>query len=147
MWSMHSTLNPEPAFHPCWFKITKSMWSMLSILNPEPAFDPCFADQQIIVLSGDGGAVPSFFWACWCWKQVRFNDPGVSRPHFDTMQIGKDNAIARHGIHGLYHLFSIAVSPRLLREGENVLYLTQRKATGIFTGVMYDYLRLEEPSH
>ena len=77
--------------------------------------------------------------------QVRFNDPSVYRPLFDTMQIGKDNAIARHGIHGLYHLFSVDVPPKLLQDGENVLYLTQRKATSIFTGVMYDYLRLEEP--
>lgn len=77
--------------------------------------------------------------------QVRFNDPSVNRPHFDTLQTGKDNAIARHGIHGLYHLFNVDVSPHLLHVGENILYLTQRKATGIFTGVMYDYIRLEEP--
>ncbi|KAH7315898.1 hypothetical protein KP509_21G070000 [Ceratopteris richardii] len=77
--------------------------------------------------------------------QIRFNDPDLYRPHFDTMQTGKDNAIARHGIHGLFHLFNIDVPSQLLRKGGNVLYLTQRKATSIFTGVMYDYIRLEAP--
>jgi hypothetical protein len=120
---------------------------MHSTLNLEPAFDPCFADQQIMFYLEMEELFHLSVFGLLALEQVRFNDSGVSRPHFDTMQIGKDNAIARHGIHGLYHLFSIAVSPRLLREGENVLYLTQRKATGIFTGVMYDYLRLEEPSH
>lgn len=78
--------------------------------------------------------------------QVRFNDPNIYKPHFDTMQFGKDNAIARHGIHGLYHLFNIEISGKLLVEGENTMYLTQRKPTSHFTGVMYDYLRLEEVS-
>lgn len=78
--------------------------------------------------------------------QIRFNDANIYKPHFDTMQFGKDNAIARHGIHGLYHLFNIDVSGNWLVEGENTLYLTQRKATGPFTGVMYDYLRLEKVS-
>lgn len=78
--------------------------------------------------------------------QVRFNDANIYKPHFDTMQFGKDNAIARHGNHGLYHLFNIDVSGNWLVEGENTLYLTQRKATGPFTGVMYDYLRLEKVS-
>ncbi|KAJ4962346.1 hypothetical protein NE237_022285 [Protea cynaroides] len=33
--------------------------------------------------------------------QVRFNDPKVNPAHFSTGLIGKDNSIARHGIHGL----------------------------------------------
>jgi len=78
--------------------------------------------------------------------QIRFNDENIYKPHFDTMQFGKDNAIARHGIHGLYHLFNIDVSGNWLVEGENTLYLTQRKVTSPFTGVMYDYLRLEKVS-
>lgn len=78
--------------------------------------------------------------------QVRFNDLNIHQPHFDTMQFGKDNAIARHGIHGLYYSFDIDVSPKWLQEGENILYLTQRKTANYFSGVMYDYLRLEEPA-
>lgn len=78
--------------------------------------------------------------------QVRFNDPNIHVPHFDTMQFGSDNAIARHGIHGLYYAFDVDVSPQWLQEGQNILYLTQRKTPNLFVGVMYDYLRLEEPS-
>lgn len=77
--------------------------------------------------------------------QVRFNDSTLRIPHFDTMQFGKDNAIARHGIHGLYSLFDINVSPKWLQVGRNILFLTQRKTPNLFSGVMYDYLRLEEP--
>lgn len=77
--------------------------------------------------------------------QVRVNDVNAKRPQFDTMQLGKDNAIARHGIHGLYWLFSVDIPATSLREGENTIFLTQRKPTGPFTGVMYDYLRLEAP--
>ncbi|GAA0160628.1 lyase [Lithospermum erythrorhizon] len=42
--------------------------------------------------------------------QVRINDPSNrSRPNFITDRIGDDNVIARHGIHGLYWLFSFQV--------------------------------------
>ncbi|EFJ05307.1 hypothetical protein SELMODRAFT_137340 [Selaginella moellendorffii] len=77
--------------------------------------------------------------------QVRVNDPTLYTPHFDTLQFGKDNAIARHGIHGLYAMWSIDVESKLLKEGENIIYLTQRKYASVFNGVMYDYLRLEAP--
>jgi rhamnogalacturonan endolyase len=69
------------------------------------------------------------------------------KPLFDTMQFGKDNAIARHGIHGLYRLWTVDIPFGLLHVGENTLFLTQRKPSGPFTGVMYDYLRLEAPHH
>lgn len=77
--------------------------------------------------------------------QVRINYEN-SRPVFSTGNIGKDNAIARHGIHGAYRLYSINVPGRLLRIGTNTIYLRQTKASGPFEGVMYDYIRLEEPS-
>jgi rhamnogalacturonan endolyase len=69
-----------------------------------------------------------------------------SKVVFDTMQYGKDNAIARHGIHGLYTLWSVNIDPTLLQVGQNTLFLRQRVASGPFTGVMYDYLRLESPA-
>lgn len=78
--------------------------------------------------------------------QVRFNDPNITVPHFDTMRFGTDNAIARHGIHGLYHAFDVDVSPLWLQQGQNILYLTLKKPPNLFVGVMYDYLRLEEPA-
>ncbi|AET03356.2 probable rhamnogalacturonate lyase B isoform X1 [Medicago truncatula] len=77
--------------------------------------------------------------------QVRFNDRSKDPPHFATGRIGRDNAIARHGIHGLYRLFSINVSSNLLVKGKNIIYLRQSKADTPFQGVMYDYIRLERP--
>ncbi|CAF2067283.1 unnamed protein product [Brassica napus] len=77
--------------------------------------------------------------------QVRFNNE-YSRPLFSTGNIGRDNAIARHGIHGVYRLYSVNVPGRLLRTGINTIYLSQAKATGPFEGLMYDYIRLEAPS-
>ncbi|KAK6125887.1 hypothetical protein DH2020_040375 [Rehmannia glutinosa] len=77
--------------------------------------------------------------------QVRFNDP-KSAPHFTTGLIGKDNAIARHGVHGLYHLYSIGISGSRLVDGNNTIFLTQTRSQGPFRGVMYDYIRLEGPA-
>ncbi|XP_042486946.1 uncharacterized protein LOC122067168 [Macadamia integrifolia] len=78
--------------------------------------------------------------------QVRFNNLTVDPPHFTTGVIGKDNAIARHGIHGLYWLFNIEIRSDWLILGENIIYLTQTKHTSPFQGIMYDYIRLEGPS-
>ncbi|KAL5822028.1 hypothetical protein ACOSQ3_023910 [Xanthoceras sorbifolium] len=78
--------------------------------------------------------------------QVRFNNANTAdSPLFSTGLIGKDNAIARHGIHGLYKLYSIDVPSDQLQRGSNILYLTQSRHIGPFQGVMYDYIRLEGP--
>ncbi|KAK7361048.1 hypothetical protein VNO77_03075 [Canavalia gladiata] len=76
---------------------------------------------------------------------VRFNNPVAIRPHFSTGSIGQDNAIARHGIHGLYWPYSIEVPSYLLVEGNNTIYLRQAKGLSPFQGVMYDYIRFERP--
>ncbi|BBN04267.1 rhamnogalacturonan endolyase [Marchantia polymorpha subsp. ruderalis] len=78
--------------------------------------------------------------------QVRVNDASSADPVFDTKQVGRCNAIARHGIHGLYWAWNVNIPAALLKQGENVLYLTQPHATGPFNGVQYDYLRLEAPA-
>ncbi|KAK2376205.1 Rhamnogalacturonate lyase family protein [Trifolium repens] len=81
--------------------------------------------------------------------QVRVNDVKQDPPLFTTGVIGKDNAIARHGIHGLYWLFNINVSSILLSKGDNTIFLTQTMAIGPlarFQGIMYDYIRLESPN-
>ncbi|KAK1576099.1 hypothetical protein Q3G72_010941 [Acer saccharum] len=79
--------------------------------------------------------------------QVRFNDADrANRALFSTGLIGKDNAIARHGIHGLYKLYTIDVPSSHLQKGNNTLYLTQSRHIGAFEGVMYDYIRLEGPT-
>ncbi|KAE8010477.1 hypothetical protein FH972_006845 [Carpinus fangiana] len=77
--------------------------------------------------------------------EVRFNDASAQPAHFSTGIIGKENAIARHGIHGLYRFYSIDVASNVLQEGNNTIYLTQSRSRSPFQGVMYDYLRLEGP--
>ncbi|KAE7995833.1 hypothetical protein FH972_000598 [Carpinus fangiana] len=77
--------------------------------------------------------------------QVRFNDASAQPAHFSTGFIGRDNAIARHGIHGLYWLYSIDATSNLFHEGNNTIYLRQSRSGNTFQGVMYDYLRLEGP--
>ena len=77
--------------------------------------------------------------------QVRFNDEARAVPHFTTGLIGRDNAIARHGIRGLYFLFSVDVRGAWLVRGTNTIYLKQPRNQSPFQGVMYDYLRLEGP--
>ncbi|KAL1365474.1 hypothetical protein AAHE18_03G290900 [Arachis hypogaea] len=77
--------------------------------------------------------------------QVRFNDPSVYPAHFGTGPIGGDNAIARHGIHGLHRLYSIDVPSHHFVKGKNIIYLRQSRAINQFQGVMYDYIRLERP--
>lgn len=78
--------------------------------------------------------------------QVRVNDANSKPPLLSTGIVGKDNTIARHGIHGLYRLFDVDVPSTQLLEGNNTIFL---KLTGTiispFQGVMYDYIRLEGP--
>ncbi|KAL2498987.1 Rhamnogalacturonate lyase family protein [Abeliophyllum distichum] len=78
--------------------------------------------------------------------QVRMNDPSTEIPHFSTGLIGKDNAIARHGIHGLYWLYSVSVPGSLLLTGTNIVFLTQSRGASPWKGIMYDYIRLEGSS-
>ncbi|URE21405.1 Rhamnogalacturonate lyase [Musa troglodytarum] len=77
--------------------------------------------------------------------KVRFNDATVNAPHFTTKLIGRDNSIARHGIHGLYWLFNIDVQNAWLIRGDNTIYLTQTRSASPFHGIMYDYIRMEGP--
>lgn len=74
------------------------------------------------------------------------NDPGTETPLFSTGLIGKDNSIARHGIHGLYWLYSITVPGSLLHTGTNIIFLTQSRAEIPWRGIMYDYIRFEGSS-
>ncbi|KAI3859554.1 hypothetical protein MKX03_024008 [Papaver bracteatum] len=77
--------------------------------------------------------------------QVRVNDEKSVKPLFTTGNIGKDNAIARHGIHGLYWLYTVNVPVNLLHPGKNTIFLTQTRTSMPFNGFMYDYIRLEGP--
>ncbi|KAK9930104.1 hypothetical protein M0R45_027160 [Rubus argutus] len=77
--------------------------------------------------------------------QVRINDPDAKNPLFTTGQIGNDNTIARHGIHGLYRLYNVVIPSVELVEGNNTIFLTREMSVSPFQGVMYDYIRLEGP--
>ncbi|KAL8476324.1 hypothetical protein ACS0TY_028844 [Phlomoides rotata] len=77
--------------------------------------------------------------------QVWINVEATERPHFTTGLIGNDNTIARHGIHGLYWLYSIGVPGSILVSGTNTIFLTQSRGLSPWRGVMYDYIRLEGP--
>ncbi|CAI9758172.1 unnamed protein product [Fraxinus pennsylvanica] len=78
--------------------------------------------------------------------QVRTNDPSTETPHFSTGLIGKDNSIARHGIHDSYWLHTITVPGSLLLTGTNIIFLTQSRGETPWRGIMYDYIRLEGSS-
>ncbi|GMI77359.1 hypothetical protein like AT1G09890 [Hibiscus trionum] len=76
--------------------------------------------------------------------QVRINDPKANAL-FTSGLIGRDNSIARHGIHGLYWLYNVDVPAKLLVQGDNTIFLTQPRSSSPFQGIMYDYIRLEAP--
>ncbi|CAN1159366.1 Rhamnogalacturonate lyase [Linum perenne] len=76
--------------------------------------------------------------------QIRINDD--PKLVFSSGLIGRDNSIARHGIHGLYWLFNVDVVGTKLVVGSNTIYMIQPRAASPFQGIMYDYIRLEAPS-
>nr|XP_048331138.1 probable rhamnogalacturonate lyase B isoform X2 [Ziziphus jujuba var. spinosa] len=77
--------------------------------------------------------------------QVRVNDPDATVPLYSSGLIGRDNAVARHGIRGLHSLHSISIDGSLLIEGVNTIFLTQPRNDDEFRSFMYDYLRFEGP--
>lgn len=78
--------------------------------------------------------------------KVWINYPNSSKPHFQTGRIGRENAIARHGIHGRYWLFNVNILGSQFVKGNNIIYIKQATGGSPFPGVMYDYIRLEPPS-
>ncbi|CAE5957040.1 unnamed protein product [Arabidopsis arenosa] len=77
--------------------------------------------------------------------QIRVNDAEAIRPLFTTGLIGRDNSIARHGIHGVYMLYAVNIPGNRLVQGDNTIFLKQPRCNGPFQGIMYDYIRLEGP--
>ncbi|KAI9198148.1 hypothetical protein LWI28_011033 [Acer negundo] len=65
---------------------------------------------------------------------------------FQEMNLGMNNTVCRHGIHGLYELFIVDVSSSLLIKGDNSMFLVQARGGDSLCGVLYDYLRLEAPA-
>ncbi|KAF8652226.1 hypothetical protein HU200_062861 [Digitaria exilis] len=87
-----------------------------------------------------------------CRLQVQVNGgvKGGDQGVFTTPEMGDDNAIARHGIHGLQWSLEFAIPGHLLVQGNNTIDMrvaqTGEAATAKIAGVMYDYLRMEGPS-
>lgn len=77
--------------------------------------------------------------------KVRVNDQKAVKAVFTSGLIGRDNSVARHGIHGLYWLYSVDIQSSRLVEGDNSIFLTQPRSSSPFQGIMYDYIRLEAP--
>ncbi|KAM7489118.1 hypothetical protein LguiB_026602 [Lonicera macranthoides] len=75
------------------------------------------------------------------------NNQNKRRPDFMLGLTGRDNAIARHGIHGLYWLYSFDIPGYQFQTGRNTIFLRQSIGSNPFSGFMYDYLRLEGPPH
>ncbi|KAL7244204.1 hypothetical protein ACSBR1_016439 [Camellia fascicularis] len=76
---------------------------------------------------------------------VYVNYMDVEHLVFQVTNLGTDNTVCRHGIHGLYRLFNIDVSSLLLIKGDNSIFLTQTRAGDALCGILYDYIRLEAP--
>ncbi|XP_021646098.2 probable rhamnogalacturonate lyase B isoform X2 [Hevea brasiliensis] len=78
--------------------------------------------------------------------KVYMNGMDVEHMVFQVMNLGTDNTVCRHGIHGLYQLFSIDVSSSLLVTGDNSMFLAQARGGDALCGILYDYVRLEAPA-
>ncbi|KAK9267180.1 hypothetical protein L1049_009600 [Liquidambar formosana] len=78
--------------------------------------------------------------------KVHVNYMDVEHLVFQILNLGTDNTVVRHGIHGLYRLFSADVSSSLLVKGDNSMFLTQGKEADAICGILYDYIRLEAPA-
>ncbi|XP_011087034.2 probable rhamnogalacturonate lyase B [Sesamum indicum] len=77
--------------------------------------------------------------------EVHVNQMNAQQLVFQAMNLGADNTVCRHGIHGLYQLFSVDISSTLLINGDNCLFLTQARGGDALCGILYDYIRLEAP--
>lgn len=77
--------------------------------------------------------------------QVHVNQMNGKQLVLQLLNLGADNSVCRHGIHGLCQLYSADISEPLLIEGDNCIFLTQARGGDALCGVLYDYIRLEAP--
>ncbi|KAH0970040.1 hypothetical protein GBA52_022196 [Prunus armeniaca] len=78
--------------------------------------------------------------------KAHVNDMDIEHLVFQVLNLGTDNTVCRHGIHGLYRLFSCDISSSFLVKGDNSIFLTQARGGDALCGVLYDYVRLEAPA-
>nr|CAD1817348.1 unnamed protein product [Ananas comosus var. bracteatus] len=105
-----------------------------------------FADDMLLFFDGTSrsAAVIKLLLDAFCDYSGSSEQPEWRTAFYDG-SVRDGNVIARHGIHGLQWNFDVRIEGRLLRRGENTIYLTQAKGGHVFNGVMYDFLRLEGP--
>ncbi|XP_073314087.1 uncharacterized protein [Primulina huaijiensis] len=77
--------------------------------------------------------------------EVHVNQMNGKQLILQLLNLGADNTVCRHGIHGLYQLYSADISTTLLIEGDNCIFLTQARGGDALCGILYDYIRLEAP--
>ncbi|KAI3466562.1 hypothetical protein Pfo_023225 [Paulownia fortunei] len=77
--------------------------------------------------------------------EVHVNQMNAEQLVFQVTNLGADNTVCRHGIHGLYQLFSVDISSTLLTTGDKCIFLTQARGGDALCGILYDYIRLEAP--
>ncbi|KAM1762784.1 hypothetical protein ACFX12_005383 [Malus domestica] len=77
--------------------------------------------------------------------KVHVNAMDIEHLVIQVLNLGTDNAVCRHGVHGLYWLFSGDIPSTLLVKGDNSIFLSQARGGDALCGLFYDYLRLEAP--
>lgn len=77
--------------------------------------------------------------------QVHVNEMNGEQLVFQVTNLGADNTVCRHGIHGLYQLFNVDIPSKFLINGDNCIFLTQARGGDALCGILYDYIRLEAP--
>ncbi|KAM1005182.1 hypothetical protein ACFX14_005379 [Malus domestica] len=77
--------------------------------------------------------------------KVHVNAMDIEHLVIQVLNLGTDNAVCRHGVHGLYRLFSGDIPSTLLVKGDNSIFLSQARGGDALCGLFYDYLRLEAP--
>ncbi|XP_068323452.1 uncharacterized protein [Pyrus communis] len=75
--------------------------------------------------------------------KVHVNAMDIEHLVIQVLNWGTDNAVCRHGVHGLYRLFSGDIPSTLLVKGDNSIFLSQARGGDALCGLFYDYLRLE----
>ncbi|KAK6154641.1 hypothetical protein DH2020_008889 [Rehmannia glutinosa] len=76
---------------------------------------------------------------------VHVNQMNAEQLVFQVTNLGADNTVCRHGIHGLYQLLSVDITSTLLTTGDNCIFLSQARGGDALCGILYDYIRLEAP--
>ncbi|KAK6133290.1 hypothetical protein DH2020_032953 [Rehmannia glutinosa] len=77
--------------------------------------------------------------------EVHVNQINAEQLVFQVTNLGADNTVCRHGIHGLYQLLSVDITSTLLTTGDNCIFLSQARGGDALCGILYDYIRLEAP--